>query len=255
MRKNTIVCKSNAIYIVAILFGVVLMLPFVGDKEAIKAEQYISSLSLASLGRNISYFPQFVPRFIPLLVIQVFWGISIYKDFCVACIYIFSRRNFRTRWAIAQLMKLLFRVLIYIVIIVLSALITIMLFANVIIDQYTIGYVIWMVSIIVLYSFDTIMMINLLSFFVESGLAFAITEIINLISIAVYLFSAKLNIEDSQILKMNIFLRLMVEPESNITPHVISLMYFSISAIIIAVIAIVVISKTQFTKSCYEGDF
>ena len=255
MKNITTVCKNNQIYGVAALFGFILMLPFVGLSEPTKGEYCISSLTFATLERNISYFVQFVPVFLPLFILQVFWGIDIYKNFCVASIYVFSRRSFKMRWAAEELLKLLIRVLAFICVMTFVSLATIHSFPNIIIDESTVDYLIWTVSILTLYTYDSLLLINLLAFFLESGIAFAIVEIINMGSIAIYLLSVNLHIEeDSLPLKMNVFFRMMVNPEQELMHRMTSTGFFLVPAIIMAICVVILVYNTQFTKNYYEGD-
>ncbi|MEE3451885.1 MAG: hypothetical protein VZR27_14555, partial [Acutalibacteraceae bacterium] len=104
MKNVIILCKDKCIYLIAVLSGIVLMLPFAGSNEPVKTEYYLCAFSFAFLEKNISYIVQFIPHFIPLFIIQFYWGISIYKNFCVASIYVFSRRNHRVKWALRELL-------------------------------------------------------------------------------------------------------------------------------------------------------
>lgn len=255
MKNITTVCEHNLIYGFGALFGVMLMLPFVGVSQPTRGEYCISSLTFASLERNISYFVQFVPVFLPLFILQVFMGIDIYKNFCVASIYVFSRRNFKIKWAVDELSKLLIRVLMFFCVMTLASLVTILSIPNIIVDEITIRCSIWTVSILTLYTFDSLLLINILAFFFESGIAFAIVENINMGSIAVYLLSENLHIEeDSLFLKANIIIRMMVNTEQELMQQIVSTGFFLVPAIIMAIIIVILVYKTQFTKSCFEGD-
>ena len=217
MKNVIILCKDKCIYLIAALSGIVLMLPVAGSNEPVKTEYYLCAFSFALLGQNISYIIQFIPHFIPLFIIQFYWGISIYKSFCVASIYVFSRRNHRVKWALRELAAC-------------------------------------MLIILSLYSFEMIALINLLSFFLESGVAFAIVQIINLLSLAMYLLSVNLKIDESILMDFNLISRLMVEPDLDIWKVSFSLLYFLIPAVIISLLIVRAVKKTQFTKSIYEGD-
>ena len=85
-------------------------------------------------------------------------------------------------------------------------------------------------------------------------MAFAIVQIINMLSIAVYLLSVNLKIDESIILEFNLFSRLMVEPDIHIWKVSVSLLYFLIPSVIISLLIVRAVKKTQFTKSIYEGD-
>ncbi|MEE3462324.1 MAG: hypothetical protein VZR00_10665 [Lachnospiraceae bacterium] len=85
-------------------------------------------------------------------------------------------------------------------------------------------------------------------------MAFAIVQIINLLSLAMYLLSVNLKIDESIIMDFNLISRLMVEPDLDIWKVSFSLLYFLIPAVIISLLIVGAVKKTQFTKSIYEGD-
>ena len=254
MKNVIILCKDKFIYLIAVLSGIVLMLPFSGSNEAVKTEYYLCTFSFALLGQNISYIIEFIPRFIPLFIIQFYWGISIYKSFCVASIYVFSRRNHRVKWALRELLMLLLKTVIFTAAFIVPAFIMLTLSSHAVTDINTVKHAVWMLIMLSLYSFEMIALINLLAFFLESGVAFAIVQIINMLSIAMYLLSVNLKIDESIIMEFNLFSRLMVEPDFDVGKVSVSLLYFLIPSVIICLLIVRAVKKTQFTKSIYEGD-
>ena len=254
MKNVIILCKDKCIYLIAALSGIVLMLPVAGSNEPVKTEYYLCAFSFALLGQNISYIIQFIPHFIPLFIIQFYWGISIYKSFCVASIYVFSRRNHRVKWALRELLMVLLKTVIFIASVIVPAFIMTTLSTQAVTDINTVIHAACMLIILSLYSFEMIALINLLSFFLESGVAFAIVQIINLLSLAMYLLSVNLKIDETIIMDFNLISRLMVEPDLDIWKVSFSLLYFLIPAVIISLLIVGAVKKTQFTKSIYEGD-
>jgi hypothetical protein len=69
-----------------------------------------------------------------------------------------------------------------------------------------------------------------------------------------YLLSVNLKIDESIIMDFNLISRLMVEPDLDIWKVSFSLLYFLIPAVIISLLIVGAVKKTQFTKSIYEGD-
>ncbi len=253
--KNVITfLKNETVYFLAVVLGITLIIPSLDNCMTVKAEYYLSALSLANIERNISYVVQFIPHYIPLLIIQIYFGISIYKNFCVASIYVFSRQNHRVKWAIIELFKLFIKIISFVFVYIFSALITVSLFPSVLLDAHTFKHTIIMTIILSLYSFEMIIFINLLAFYFESGVAFAIVQILNMISISVYFLSEDLHIEDSFIINYNVFYRLMVKPDLDCFELLISIGFFLIPSFILVLLIIGAVTKTEFTKYIYEGD-
>ena len=232
MKNVIILCKDKCIYLVAVLSGIVLMLPVAGINEPVKTEYYLCAFSFALLGQNISYIIQFIPHFI----------------------YVFSRRNHRVKWALRELLMVLLKTVIFIASVIVPAFIMTTLSTQAVTDINTVIHAVCMLIILSLYSFEMIALINLLAFFLESGVAFAIVQIINLLSLAMYLLSVNLKIDESIIMDFNLISRLMVEPDLDIWKVSFSLLYFLIPAVIISLLIVGAVKKTQFTKSIYEGD-
>ena len=69
-----------------------------------------------------------------------------------------------------------------------------------------------------------------------------------------YLLSVNLKIDETIIMDFNLISRLMVEPDLDIWKVSFSLLYFLIPAVIISLLIVRAVKKTQFTKSIYEGD-
>ena len=166
----------------------------------------------------------------------------------------FSRRNHRVKWALRELLMVLLKTVLFIAAVIVPAFIMIMLSTQAVTDINSVIHAVCMLILLSLYSFEMIALINLLSFFLESGVAFAIVQIINLLSLAMYLLSVNLKIDESIIMDFNLISRLMVEPDLDIWKVSFSLLYFLIPAVIISLLIVGAVKKTQFTKSIYEGD-
>ena len=87
----------------ALLFGVWLSIAYVNPYENTMSLSYlVMQLSGArgnfTMGLNMSELLAFTLRLVPTLVFQACAGISLYRHYCTASVYIFSRIPNRLRW-------------------------------------------------------------------------------------------------------------------------------------------------------------
>lgn len=87
----------------ALLFGIWLSVAYVNPYEHSMSLSYLV-LQLSGgrgdfgLGLNMSEILDFTLRLVPTLVFQAFAGIALYRNYCTASVYIFSRIPNRLRW-------------------------------------------------------------------------------------------------------------------------------------------------------------
>ncbi|SKA71385.1 hypothetical protein SAMN02745111_02210 [Eubacterium uniforme] len=76
--------------------------------------QYILYLSFTGIGLYKEYIGEFFYRYMPLLVFNIIYGIYIYRHFCCASVYFFSRKNNRVHWFVKEIIDLYIHALLYI---------------------------------------------------------------------------------------------------------------------------------------------
>lgn len=87
----------------ALLFGVWLSFAYVNPYERTMSLSYLvmqlsGAMGTFVLGLNMSALLSFTLRLVPTLVFQACAGISLYRHYCTASVYIFSRIPNRLRW-------------------------------------------------------------------------------------------------------------------------------------------------------------
>ena len=118
----------------------------------------------------------FIERYFPLLLFQVFFGTYIYRHFCSASIYYFSRCSNRIKWILKEAGILYINTLIYILVMIITAFGTVAITNNIKFDNTTIILIVYYILITSLYVFFTTLLINILSFKLSSVAGFAIVQ-------------------------------------------------------------------------------
>ncbi len=170
--------------LIAVLFGILGVGFFLKSNSTI----YLSDIIL-NLGFNVAdyYIPYILPiteRYIPLLVFQVVYGTFIYRRFCSASVYFFSRHCNRTIWLLKETIKLYLLGVAYLILLVFSGVLSTSLFSSFNIDSVSIPLGIYYVLIYSLFLLVTTLGINILSILFTSNVSFVITEGVILFAIA-----------------------------------------------------------------------
>ena len=153
------------LFLVAIFCGVFLGFPISGGEE-LSLFVVVNKLSFSEFVINTPYVHQLLIWYFPLILFQILWGTYIYKHFCTASVYYFSRLQKRRGWYLAEAGKLYLLSLLYLIVLVLS---TCMVAA--VGDRFVIG--------------DGDLFFLVYYLVVHSSWLFAMTLLINLISIKV----------------------------------------------------------------------
>ena len=64
---------------------------------------------------------ELLPRYLPLLLFQIFYGTMIYRHFCTASVYFSSRKTNRVKWFLPECAKLWFYAIAYSAVLLFSA--------------------------------------------------------------------------------------------------------------------------------------
>lgn len=207
--------------------------------------------------RNISYFIQYLSDiaywYIPLLFFQVFFGTYIYRHFCSASIYFFSRYTKRTVWFLRELGILFLMAVVYLVVMLCSAILCCSIFSNVVFDKNILEIFTYYIVIYSLYLFITTVGINIVAIVFNSNMGFLVIEGMNLFSIAAFSivgnFFAPEGIvlkEYEWILKLNPFYYLVFGVKQETMDYLISILIFTILAFITVCIGCVIVNKRDF---------
>lgn len=154
--------------------------------------------------QNVSYHPYYIVEitywFIPLLLFQILYGTCIYRHFCCASIYFFSRCCNRIEWFLKEVLLLYLAAVLYLMILVASGFFAALLFGPVKMDGLSwilLGYYLLIHSLFLLI---TTLLINLLSILFTSNVSFALVEGMNLSGMAAFCLTGTCFIPDEALL-------------------------------------------------------
>ena len=213
--------------------------------------------------REIECYVQFLYDiaywYIPLLFFQALYGTYVYRHFCTASIYFFSRYTKRTGWFFRESCALYFMGIIYLIMMLVAAIMCSVLVSKVIIDEYFLKIFLYYVGIYSLYLFATTMGINIVAILFNSNSGFLIVEGMNLFSITLFALVGNFCAPDGVvlekyewILKINPFYYLVFGMKIQESDYLISLALFMGLAMVIWLLGCNVINKRDFIGSNKE---
>ena len=173
----------------ALVFGVWLSVSYInpyGGATTLSSlvEQFSGARGDFPLGPNMSELLSFTLRLLPFLVFQALAGISFYRHYCTASVYIFSRMPDRLRWyarecALLALETLLYQALVLAAAIGVSA-------ARWTVTDVAHGLPVLLCHLLIwsLWTFAFTLGVNLLAIFVGSSTAFAALAAVQMVCIS-----------------------------------------------------------------------
>ena len=258
--------------LIAVFVGIVCIETGLFDLKSVSLSQII----LSDTFNGVDFFPQYISMFtlqyMPLFFFQIFFATYIYKHFCSASVYFFSRNINRKKWFLGEVLKIYVNAVVYLVIICLTQTIVIKLFTKCTIDKDSIVIVLYYVLIYSLYLLVTTLAINIISIFFTGSVGFVSVQSIILLSISVFFVLGnyiKDNLITDKILviiKGNIIANLIFPFHSSNIKKIsdliniknidfdlnFSIVYFFILSICIVVIGCVVVEKHEFITNSKE---
>lgn len=124
------------------------------------------------LHANISELLSLTLIMIPGYVFQIYMGIEIYRSFCTASIYVFTRTPRRIRWYIGEIAGLAGSALLFQIILVTSAAVATALMYPFYIDKAGVILAAYHIILYTLWLFSMTLLINLLAIYFGSSTAF-----------------------------------------------------------------------------------
>ena len=172
--------------IVPLLLGTVSFLLYAARLPEVPATTVLLNTAFQNTHLMPDDIPEILTRFLPLLLFQIFYGTMIYRHFCTASIYYFSRKTKRVRWFLPECGILFLYALAYSAVLLFSGIGIVAAFGKLRWDPGFLPLMVYYLLIYSLFLFFTTLAINLLSILVTGSAAFIIVEAVNLICIAVY---------------------------------------------------------------------
>lgn len=152
----------------------------------------LSKIILSNAFNGVDFYPQYISMFtlsyIPLFVFQVVFATYIYKHFCSASIYFFSRNANRINWFLGEVAKIYVYAVIYLIAVCVAEIIVVSIFSIITVDSNAIIMSLYYVSIYSLYLLVTTLAINVFSIIFSSNIGFITVQSIILLSISTFFF-------------------------------------------------------------------
>ncbi|SKA65686.1 hypothetical protein SAMN02745111_01167 [Eubacterium uniforme] len=205
--------KFGKTVIIGIIAGLIGVIGGV-NIENINIAQYIRYLSLVGIGLYKEYVGEVFLRFMPLLVFNVVYGIYIYRHFCCASVYFFTRTDNRIKWFIKEVVSLSVHAFIYLLMYALCGIIAICLFSKPQFSKevvYLLGYYLLVYT---LFLSITTLAINIVSILFNSSVGVLTCESVLFFAITILMFWGE-RYEKTHIKKIDLF-TLRLNPIANI---------------------------------------
>ena len=183
--KNRLVCMTAFALALGILYSFLYINPY--NNEIALSEtvlQLSGSRGPFSLGFSLDGLITFSLKLIPSFLTEIFLGTWIYRSFCTASIYVFSRYPKRIRWYFSKVLQLFFIIFFLSFIYTLSAVLT----AQVRLDLYTdiLGNKIFFYHIVIhsIWTATMCLLMNCIAICLGSNIAYSVTMSFQIICIA-----------------------------------------------------------------------
>ena len=154
------------------------------NKEVFLSDIILNS-SFYDMAVNFDYLYQFAVRMALFIAFNLIFGVYIYKNFCTASVYVFSRNSNRTWWFLKQCMHVAFYGIVYMLLNLTGTLvITMIMHVTIKIDSgawqlltlYFLIYTLWL--------YIKTILINVLAMYTNSASSFAVVSGIQLLLIS-----------------------------------------------------------------------
>lgn len=231
---------------------------------AVRNEKFLCSDIVLLFGMGeVNYFMQYLSNiaywFMPLLFFQIFFGTYLYRHFCSASIYYFSRYPQRIKWFIKEVICMYIFCIVYLIAMIVSGIISCTFISDVTFDIRAIEVLAFYVLIYSLYLFVTTIGINIVAILCNSNVGFMVVEGINMFFIATFAIVGEffapegviLN-EYEWLLKVNPIYYLIFDSNKDLNDFYVSIIVYLIFAALVLCFGCFVINKHNFIETNKE---
>ena len=157
---NWLGCK---LLLIGVLCGGLSGLSSFPEEGDVSLAMIVNVLSFGEFNIDTTYIYFFLIRYFPFLLFQALWGVYIYRHFCTASVYFFTRVENRKKWYLGETGKLFLYVFFYLLVLVISYSFCIGWNHRLIIDMKGIVLLLYFLINQTLWLFSMTLFINLLS--------------------------------------------------------------------------------------------
>ena len=238
---------------VGFICGMFCMIGYAVRSESMQASNVIGLFGLSEVDYFVQYLSTILYWILPLLIFQIVFGTFVYRHFCTASVYFFSRYPKRTRWFLEEATRLYILCLGYLMMMVLAGIISCVGFSNLIWDSgwwKTLGLYFGIFS---LYLFSVTLAINILSMTSNSNVGFIVIEGVNIASIASFSLVGNLYAPEGVVLKeyewmlkVNPFYYLVYGVRNYGEETLVAMLLFLVIVILLLLAGVAIVNRREF---------
>lgn len=247
--------KYLKIFIIAIICGIMGTIKYATFLDKVSVSEIIGYFAFEGIYPALTFLSDLTQRFIPLIFFQIFLGTYIYRHFCTASIYYFSRNTRRLSWYTKELIAMSVLCITYIVIIQITAVLSGMVVTKVIVDKRAISECIYYTITHSLYLFMTTLLINIISIISGNLIGFVSVEIVNMFCMVTYCITENIFSKSGQlatlgamIIRLNPFRYICFGYNQQSVDYIKCMIVNFIFSFIITIIGFVVIDRHEFIR-------
>lgn len=166
--------------LVSSLWGIFTCLTYLATNQELFFSDIVFKFSLPTIMINLVFIIEMSLRYFPFLIFQILFGTHIYKHFCSASVFYFSRCQNRAKWFLKEAISLYPLALLYSLAMVVAGLIVAGINNRIIYDRESFIILIYYLLIHSLWLYSTTLLINILAIKLESSMAYTIVAGIQL---------------------------------------------------------------------------
>lgn len=143
---------------------------------------------------NAGYLILLFRWYFPIILFQIIWGTYIYRHFCSASVYYFSRCNNRVKWFLKEIVYLYIYAILYLLSSLVISALVILFCGNLTLDSSAFLLALYYLILHSLWLFIITVLINVLSITIGSVAGFSIVAAIQALGVAIFIILDDLNI-------------------------------------------------------------
>ena len=172
--------------IVPLILGLVTFISWGANVPGLPATFVLLGTAFRDAELMPSGIPETLLSYLPLLLFQIFYGTMIYRHFCTASVYYFSRKTNRVKWFLPECAKLFLYAVAYTAVLLFSAVGIVAAFGSLQWNQGFWPLCIYYLATWSLFLFFTTLAVNVLSVLLTGSAAFLIVEAACFLNVLVY---------------------------------------------------------------------
>lgn len=206
--------KKNII--VPVSYSVFFFMNYILTNKEISVTELISKLSFGTFGNHKGFLGEAIFQYFLIVFAHIIFGSRLFKNFCNATAYFYIRTVNLKRWFLGEALNLLIDIIKF-YFINLFTLIGLCFFSGKIykFEFSDILFILYFIALYSMFTFITCIILNIISIYADSGIAFMIVEGLNAIFIGFYLisgdiFTTEYLMDHSYIFKLNPICHLII---------------------------------------------